>query len=329
MTRRSDPVSWATIAGLHLVGWGTIAATLGLSGDAAPHGITVGTALIAYLLGVRHAFDPDHIAAIDNTTRRFTSTGRPAHRVGLWFSLGHSTVVAFLCLLLVLGIDGLGADLADEGSALQTVTGVAGPVVSSVFLVLIAVVNLRSLRERRPASGGPVMLLLRRLHVTVDRPGRMYTVGLLFGLGFDTATEIGLLALAGSSAATTSTPWWVTLSLPIVFASGMSLFDTLQGAVAARAYSGAEQVQRRARGYRIVITIGSAIVAFVIAGAQLADLLLEWYPSSGPLLRPITGIDIGSLGVLLTIALVILWGVLAARRRRWRHDSPAAPPGGI
>ena len=148
---------------------------------------------------MRHAFDADHIAAIDNTTRRLAERGRPATTVGFWFSLGHSTIVVVLCILLTLGITAIGSSLADDSSALRTWTGVIGPSVSGVFLLVIAAINIASLRRRHGHAGGPVLRMLGPFEKAVDRPSRMYIVGLLFGLGFDTATEIGLLTLAGAA----------------------------------------------------------------------------------------------------------------------------------
>src|SRR5690606_4446754 len=130
----------------------------------------LGVGITAYALGVRHAFDADHIAAIDNTTRRLIERGRPATTVGFWFSLGHSTVVVALCILLTLGITALGSALADDSSALRTWTGVIGPSVSGVFLLVIAAINIASLRGRHGHGGGPVLRMLGPFERAVDRP---------------------------------------------------------------------------------------------------------------------------------------------------------------
>ncbi|MBE1877271.1 HoxN/HupN/NixA family nickel/cobalt transporter [Myceligenerans pegani] len=254
------------IIALHVVGVGGLAGALALDGGAGA--ITLAMGLAAYALGLRHAFDADHIATIDNTTRKLVRAGRDARGVGLWFSLGHSTVVLGAALLLSLGVGALAPMLGDESSPLRSATGVWGPLVSGTFLLAIAAVNLvmlrRALRARTAAAagdqtdaghatggpragepgpgsdthhaGGPVTWALRRFGWATDKPSRMYAVGLVFGLGFDTATEIGLLAIT-ASAALGQVAWYAALPLAVLFAAGMSMLDSAQGAVARRVYA--------------------------------------------------------------------------------------------
>jgi high-affinity nickel-transport protein len=313
----------AFIALLHVLGWGVLALFVipagiplgGVGGGLA----TLGVGLTAYALGVRHAFDADHIAAIDNTTRRLSERGGPATTVGFWFSLGHSTVVVVLCILLTLGITALGSALADDSSALRTWTGVIGPTVSGVFLLVIAAINIAAIRGRHGHLSGPVLRLLGPLEKAVDRPSRMYLVGLLFGLGFDTATEIGLLALAGA-ATLTAVPWWATLTLPVLFAAGMSAFDTSQGAVMRRAYAWQPGRLDLGRLYGAAMTWLSVIAAVVIAITQLAGVLVADLGLGGPL-RWVASIGIEDLGFVLTGMLLATWAaVLLVTRQQQRAE---------
>ena len=300
------------VGALHVLGWGGLLLT-------APSPLIAGLGVTAYLLGLRHAFDADHIAAIDNTTRQLLARNRPAQGVGLWFSLGHATVVSVLCVLLALGAGALTTSLEDPDSPLQVWTGVIGPVVSGVFLLAIAAANLLALRHRRRARGGhrhggPAWVLLGRLGDAIDRPSRMYVVGLLFGLGFDTATEIGLLALAGT-AASRATPWWAILLLAVLFAAGMSLLDSAQGAMSRRAYSwratesgaGRESAGRR---YDVLVTGVSIVVALVIGVAELAGVAVRSLPQQG-LARAVADLDLNALGVILTAVLIACWAAAA------------------
>jgi len=322
-TRPSTIAVIALIALLHVLGWGVLVLVvipagipLGGGGDALA---TLGIGLTAYALGVRHAFDADHIAAIDNTTRRLAERGKPADTVGFWFSLGHSTIVVVLCILLTFGLDAVGSSLADDDSALRTWTGVIGPSVSGAFLLVIAAVNIASLRRHHVHAGGPVFRLLKPFEQAVDRPSRMYIVGLLFGLGFDTATEIGLLTLAGA-ATLVAVPWWAALTLPILFAAGMSAFDTSQGAVMRRAYTWQPGRRRLGEVYGAAMTGLSVVAAVVIAMIQFADVLAG-LGLGGPLpWLAVVGID--QIGLVLTALLLATWAsvLLVTRRPRKRTD---------
>ncbi|WP_243076606.1 HoxN/HupN/NixA family nickel/cobalt transporter [Microbacterium sp. SS28] len=303
---------------LHVVGWGVLVLLvipagipLGGGGDAL---VTLGVGFTAYALGVRHAFDADHIAAIDNTTRRLAERGRPANTVGFWFSLGHSTVVVVLCILLTFGFAAIGSSLSDDSSALRTWTGVIGPTVSGVFLLVIAAINIASLRRRDGAAGGPVLRMLGPFEKAVDRPSRMYVVGLLFGLGFDTATEIGLLALAGA-ATLAAVPWWAALTLPILFTAGMSAFDTTQGAVMRRAYTWQSDRRRLGATYALVITGVSVVAAVLIAIVQLADVLVASLSLGGPF-PWLASVGIEDLGIVLTGVLLVAWAAVLFVTRR-------------
>lgn len=323
-TRRNIAGVIAFIALLHVVGWGVL--LLGVIPAGIPLGggtiAALGVGFTAYALGARHAFDADHIAAIDNTTRRLSERGLPAHTVGFWFSLGHSTIVVALCVLLTFGVTAISSSLADDSSTLHTWTGVIGPTVSGLFLLIIAAVNIAALRRRHAHAGGPVLRLLGPFEKAVDRPSRMYVVGLLFGLGFDTATEIGLLALAGA-ATLASVPWWAALTLPILFAAGMSAFDTAQGAVMRRAYTWQPGRRRPAEMYGVLMTVLSVIAAVLIAVVQLSDVLVTNLNVGGPL-PWLASVGIDDLGLVLTAVLLATWAavLIATRRTAEKKNSP-------
>jgi nickel/cobalt transporter (NiCoT) family protein len=250
--------------------------------------LTLGTTALA--LGSRHAFDPDHIAAIDNVTRRLSGVGRRPLGVGLYFSLGHATVVFALCLLIGLGVHGLGNSVRGEGSELHRVGGVVGPLISGVFLLAVGALNLRALggiaaRARRlrgggddgatsaaPPPGGPLSRVFSRVIGAVREPWHMYPVGLLFGLGFDTATEVTLLVLAGGAGAA-GAPLPALLSLPLLFAVGMVFFDGLDGILMAFAYGWAIRRPGRRAGYNLALTGLSATLALTIGAVELASAL--------------------------------------------------------
>ncbi|WP_277208651.1 HoxN/HupN/NixA family nickel/cobalt transporter [Isoptericola croceus] len=315
------------VAVLHAVGITGIAVVATLQGRGTAVLLTLG--LTAYGLGLRHAFDPDHIATIDNTTRRLVRTGRDARGVGLWFSLGHSTVVLVAAALLTLGVRALVPMLDDDASLLHRVTGVWGPLVASTFLLVIGGINLVLLRRalRAPAAGagegaggGPVTWLLRRFEWATDRPRRMYGVGLLFGLGFDTATSIGLLAVA-AAVTLDQNSWYAAVPLAILFAAGMSLLDSAQGAVARRVYAsaGSQPPGRRRVRYDVVVTGVSAAAALGIAVVTLVQTLAEHVPAAATV--PGTAVDLDPYGVVLTVVLVAAWGIGALVLRQQRREA--------
>ena len=238
----------ATIVALNVVGWVMLAAAVGGHYHITNKEIFgFGTGALAYTLGMRHAFDADHIAAIDNTTRKLVNDGKRPLSVGFFFSLGHSTIVFVMAVLLNFGIRALDDQVKNDGSTLHNVTGIIGTSVSGGFLYIIAALNiiilygiLRVFREMRSGAYDDAQLeaqldkrgLMNRFFGPIarraDTPWKMYPVGVLFGLGFDTATEVALLVLAGS-AVVSGLPFYAILSLPILFAAGMCLFDTADG----------------------------------------------------------------------------------------------------
>ncbi|MGP4019345.1 HoxN/HupN/NixA family nickel/cobalt transporter [Saccharopolyspora sp. 5N708] len=324
---------------LHVLGWGV------LIGIVVPHQYAVGGQIFgvglgvtAYVLGMRHAFDADHIAAIDNTTRKLMADRRRPLSVGFWFSLGHSSVVFVLCLLLSLGIRALASQVENDGSGLQQITGLIGTLVSGVFLVLIALLNLvvlvgivrvfRRMRrgewdeaelERHLDNRGLINRILGRVARAVTKPWHMYPVGFLFGLGFDTATEISLLVLAGGAAAF-SLPWYAILCLPVLFAAGMSLLDAFDGVFMSYAYGWALANPVRKIYYNIVVTALSIAVAVIIGGIELIGLLAEKLGiESGPLAW-IASIELDYVGFGIVGLFVVTWAIALATWRWGRIE---------
>jgi high-affinity nickel-transport protein len=293
-----------------------------------------GTAMLAYVLGMRHAFDADHISAIDNTTRKLMSEGQRPLAVGFFFSLGHSSVVAGLAILLNFGIKSLGTQLKDEESTLHQVTGVIGLTVSGLFLMLIAILNLIVLvgiirifidmrqgkyseaeLEKHLDSRGLLMRFFGPIARRIDKSWKMYPLGLLFGLGFDTATEVGLLVLAGSSVVA-GLPWWAILSLPLFFAGGMSLLDTIDGSFMNFAYGWAFSQPVRKVYYNIVITSLSVGTALFIGGLELTQVLSNQLDLTGGVWDWANSIELNTAGYYIVAAFVIVWVVALLT---WRY----------
>lgn len=274
------------VATLHLAGCTVFALALLHGGASSGSTLTVAAALTAYLLGVRHAFDPDHIVAIDNTIRYLRAHDLPTRSVGFWFSLGHSGVVFLACMLLGVGWNALADQISGTETAGSTIAGIWGPAVSGTFLITIAVINTwiladlwRHRHEERlegvRARGLFTSLVGRRL--TIRRPRQMVLVGFLFGLGFDTATSVGLLLLTtGGSQATL--PWAAFLALPLMFAAGMTLFDSLDGLAMNHAYGWADAESRRLR-YNLAVTAISVLAGLTIGGMVLLGLIDELLPT--------------------------------------------------
>jgi len=316
---------------LHVVGWGV------LVGLVAPRGYAVGGQLIgvglgvtAYTLGMRHAFDADHIAAIDNTTRKLMGNAKRPLSVGFWFSLGHSSVVFIMVALLAFGIRALAGQLANDQSALQRVTSVWGTSVSGAFLILIGLINLASLigilkvfkamrrghfdeaaLEEHLDKRGFLNRILGPVTKAVTKPWHMYPVGLLFGLGFDTVTEVGLLVLAGGAAAG-SLPWWAILTMPILFAAGMSLLDSIDGSLMNFAYGWAFSKPIRKIYYNITITALSVAVALLIGGIEIISILAEKLDITTGLLATIGSVDLNSVGYWIVALFIATWAVALA-----------------
>ncbi|MEU3565465.1 HoxN/HupN/NixA family nickel/cobalt transporter [Kitasatospora sp. NPDC006786] len=329
---------WIRLAGmggfilaLHVIGWFTLLAVVEPEHyDVGGQVFGAGMGLTAYTLGMRHAFDADHIAAIDNTTRKLMGQGKRPLSVGFWFSLGHSSIVFGLCALLALGIRSLAGQVESDDSTLHEMTGLIGVAVSGTFLLLLGLINLgafngilkvfRRMREgdydeaeleRQLERRGLMNRILGRVTRAVTKPWHMYPVGLLFGLGFDTATEVSLLVLAGGAAAF-SLPWYALLTLPILFAAGMSLLDTIDGSFMNFAYEWAFSKPVRKIYYNLTVTGLSVLVALVIGSIELIGLLGEKLDiTSGPVAW-IGALDLNFVGYAIVGLFVLTWAAAIA-----------------
>jgi high-affinity nickel-transport protein len=360
---RRSLVGMITVIGiLHLVGFGVlfrivVPARLPLGGG---HPVfNVGVGVLAYTLGLRHAFDADHIAAIDNTTRKLladnaATRGSAAPKplsVGFWFSLGHSTIVLGLTFLLSIGVKALAGQVNDDDSELHSVAGIIGTSVSGVFLCIVGVLNLvvlmgiisvfRRMRtgqfdeqelENRLNTRGLMNRFLGRLTRSVTKSWHLYPVGVLFGLGFDTATEVGLLVLAGGAAAF-NLPFYSILILPILFAAGMCLMDTADCVFMNVAYGWASTRPVRNVFYNITITSVSVAVALIIGTIELVSVFADQANiTSGPI-AAIAGIPLDYAGYGIVGLFVLSWAAAIAVWRcghieeKW--SAHLRPTGGI
>ena len=310
----------AAVLGLNVVGWGLF--VFYAHGNPALAGL--GT--LAFTFGLRHAFDADHIAAIDNTTRKLLADGKRPVGVGFFFSLGHSTIVFSLAAGLALAA----RTVNSEVPGFREYGGYIGASVSGTFLWIIGILNLivlvdiirifREMRggaydrerlENRLLERGMMSRFFGRFFRLIDHSWQMYPLGLLFGLGFDTATEVGLLALA-AGVATHSIPILAILSLPILFAAGMSLMDTLDGAFMSQAYGWAFSNPIRKVYYNITVTSLSVVVALVIGTVELLQVFVTKFGLSGRGWDTLGNLDFETLGYGIVALFVIMWAASVA-----------------
>ena len=335
------------IALMNLVGFATLILAI------APHHYRAGTQIFgfglgatAYLFGLRHAFDADHIAAIDNTTRKLMTDGQRPKAVGFWFAMGHSTLVFVMAVLIVVGSRAVGT-LADDHSPTRHVLGFAGTLASGLFLYLLAIKNVIAMigiygafaklrhgcysdREIEAALNdrGFFARLLRPVMNRITRPVQLYPVGALFGLGFDTATEVALLALAGRGAAA-GLPWYAVLVVPLLFAAGMSLMDTLDGLLMTVAYDWAFMQPVRKIYYNLAVTGLSIAVALLIGSIELVSILHDDLNWADPVSSWVSGIDLNNAGLAIVVLFAVTWigaiayWKLADVEARYRPAEPA------
>jgi nickel/cobalt transporter (NiCoT) family protein len=291
-----------SVVGLNVLGWGMLAAAAGGHYHISKTEIFgFGTGILAYTLGMRHAFDADHIAAIDNTTRKLVGEGKRPLSVGYFFSLGHSSVVFILAVLLNFGIRALDAQVKNASSQLQHTTNIVGTLVSGFFLFLIAALNVvilvgivrvfRQMRsgqyddkelERQLSNRGLMNRILGPLARRIDKPWKMYPIGFLFGLGFDTATEVALLVLAGT-AVVGGLPFYAVLSLPILFAAVRKVY------------------------YNLTITGLSVFVAVFIGATEVLGLLGQEGNLKGPGWAWLENFNINTAGFIIVGVFVLTW----------------------
>ena len=340
-----SPAEWGRLAGLygviavlHLAGWG-------LYLHYARHfPQLVGLGFVAYMFGLRHAFDADHIAAVDDTVRFMLQKGKKPLGVGFFFSLGHSTVVLVLAVVIAFAATTVTTRLP----ILRSVGGVIGAGVSGVFLWVIGILNLLVLLDIlkiwQTAKSGTHShahlesllqkrgLLNRlfggRLQRLMNHSWQMYPLGLLFGLGFDTASEVGLLAMtAGASAG--DLPLAAILCLPLLFAAGMTLMDTTDGILMSKAYNWAFLNPLRKIFYNLTTTGLTVAVALVIGTIELWQVLINVLGLHGPWADAVAGLDFGVVGYLIVGLFLLAWGLSVAVwkfRRIERRYPPAVGP---
>lgn len=322
------------VAALHAIGWALYTFYV------ASYPALLGLGLVAYMFGLRHAFDADHIAAIDDTVRYMLQKGRRPLGIGFFFSLGHSTIVFGLAV----GIAIAAAAIKQELPELRNMGALIGTSVSGLFLWIIGVLNLRVLLDivgvwKKARSGTHdhhhlEELLARRglmnrlfggrVQRFLNQSWQMYPLGLLFGLGFDTASEVGLLAMtAGASA---GMPVTAVLCLPVLFAAGMSVMDTTDGVLMSKAYGWAFVNPLRKIFYNITTTSLSIVIALVIGTIELMQVLIGTLELKGPIADRIAALDFGALGYVIVglflggwVLSVALWKV---RRIEERHGIP-------
>jgi high-affinity nickel-transport protein len=325
---------WTRLAGfygfigvLHIVGWGLFVYY------SSQYPAMVGLGFAAYMFGLRHAFDADHIAAVDDTVRFLLQKGKTPLGTGFFFSLGHSTIVLVLSVALIFAATAIARDLP----ALRTYGGVIGAGVSGTFLWVIGVLNLLVLLdilkvwgiaktgkhshahlEELLAKRGLINRLFGgRLQKVINHSWQMYPLGVLFGLGFDTASEVGLLAMTtGASAG----------NMPVLFAAGMSLMDTSDGVLMTKAYNWAFVNPLRKIFYNITTTGLSIAVALVIGTIELLQVLISVMRLKGRFFDAVASLDFGVLGYVIVGIFLLAWVVSAALWKLRRHALAAWPP---
>ena len=322
---------FGSVALLHLLGWGIMLLLV-----APRYPVMLGLGGLAYTFGLRHAFDADHISAIDNTTRKLLQEGKKPLGVGFFFSLGHSTVVFLIALGLGVATQFVFSNVVKDSGQLKNLGGLIGTSVSGIFLLLIGILNLiilldilrlfrrmktgsydRNALEHELVAGGLLTRIFGRLFKLITRSWQMYPIGFLFGLGFDTASEVSLLAISAGAAAQ-HLPLYAVISLPLIFAAGMSLMDTADGAFMSRAYSWAFSNPIRKVFYNLTVTGLSVFVALFVGLVELSQIMIQQLHLTGRLWGAIGGLDFGFMGFVIVGAFVVTW-VVAFTIYRTQH----------
>jgi high-affinity nickel-transport protein len=328
---------FASILALHIIGFGIFIIFV-VPGHY--KGLGIGVSILAYTLGSRHAFDADHISAIDNTTRKLMNDrvgvegARRPLSVGYWFSLGHSTIVVAIGAGLVIAEKAVYGAVSNNGSGLEKFGGVFGTLVSATFLFLIALLNVvilagilkvfRSMRdgsydeeelERQLNNRGLMYRFFGSWMKSITKEWQMYPVGVVFGLGFDTATEVALLATTALLAAK-ALPWYSIMCLPILFTAGMALLDTLDGCFMNFAYGWAFFNPVRKIYYNLAITGLSIAICVLVGAIEVLGLLpteLHW---KGSFWHFMEHFNINVAGYVIVGLFIVTWGAAMAL---WRY----------
>src|SRR5580704_11338668 len=305
--------------------------------------VLLGTAFLAYSFGLRHAVDADHIAAIDNVTRKLMQEGKRPIAAGFYFSLGHSTVV----VLASIGVAVTAAAFKDELASYQTIGGVIGTAISAAFLLLIAAINAvilvnvyRVFRRVKNgavvgdeelngmmAGGGVFARACRSLFRLIGASWHMYPLGFLFGLGFDTATEIGVLGIAAAEASNGLSVWSI-LVFPALFTAGMTLIDTTDSVLMVGAYGWAFAKPIRKLYYNLTITFVSVVVAAIVGGVEALGILADRFGFQGGLWDAVSSLNdnFGTLGFLIIGIFAASWIVSVLLYRLNGYDRLEATP---
>ncbi|MGH7920007.1 MAG: HoxN/HupN/NixA family nickel/cobalt transporter [Candidatus Dormibacteraceae bacterium] len=304
---------------LHVLGFGLLL-TFG-----ARYSAFLGLGLLAYTFGLRHAFDADHISAIDNTTRKLLQQGKKPVGVGFFFSMGHSTVVFVIALLLALAVRTIVSSVVSSSGSLHDLGGLIGSAVSGLFLIVIGCINLLVLLDvvrvyRRMhggqydagtlqtelVAGGLFTRLFSGLFKFVGASWQMYPVGVLFGLGFDTASEVALLGISAGAAAK-GVSFFTVISLPLLFTAGMSLMDTTDGAFMSKAYAWAFSNPIRKVFYNLTITSLSVFVALFVGLLEVVQILGAMLSAQGGVWSFVNALDFGTVGFVIVTAFAVTW----------------------
>ncbi|MHB8438418.1 MAG: Nickel transporter NicT [Acidimicrobiales bacterium] len=310
-------------------------------------GIGLGVAFTAWTLGARHAFDADHLSAIDNTTRKLMADGRRPLGTGFFFSMGHSAAIVAVGVGLAAAARAVFGVVVDPRSTFHTASGVIGTGLSAGFLFMIAALNVvvlvgiakvcRRMRrgefdevelERQLQARGFMARLFRRLTASITQSWQMVFVGLLFAVGFDTATEV-LLLTATATAATHGLPWYAVLALPILFAGGLTLFDTLDGIFMTVAYGWAFARPARRLYYNLVITGLSVFVALFVGTVEVLGLLATQLHLSGGPWHLLANFDLNKAGFTIAAVFVVVWVAAVAYWRIGRIEQRWNPSASV
>ncbi len=313
---------FASILFLHVVGFGVFIVFV------VPNhykGLGIGVSVLAYTLGLRHAFDADHISAIDNTTRKLMNEGKKPVSVGYFFSLGHSTIVVVIGAGIVLAEKTVYGAVSNHGSGLEQFGGIFGTIVSASFLFLIALLNVvilagifgvfRKMRhgdfdeaelERQLENRGLMFRIFGKWMRSITKEWQMYPVGVVFGMGFDTATEVALLATT-ALLATRSLPWYSIMCLPILFTAGMTLLDTLDGVFMNVAYGWAFFNPVRKVYYNLAITGLSVFICFFIGSVEVLGLLPTELHLKGSFWNYMSTFNINTAGFVIVGMFLATW----------------------
>ena len=359
ITRALHPREWTRLGLMFLVilalngfGWGLfVLAVLPHQFHYAKLGVGLGVAFTAWTLGARHAFDADHISAIDNVTRKLMADGKRPLGTGFFFALGHSSIIVAVGVGITVAARAVFGALVDPDSTYETLGGMVGTLLAAGFLYLIAALNLivltgiakvfRDMRrgqydeaelERQLQARGLMYRFFGRFMRSIRHTWQMYFVGAVFGIGFDTATEVVLLA-ATAYAATSGLPFYAVLALPLLFAGGMTLFDTLDGCFMNFAYGWAFARPVRKVYYNLVITGLSIAAAFLIGTIEILGVLTSELHLSGGFWDFMADFDINKAGFAIAGLFAVTWVVALAFWRfgkvesRWQQglNSPDAP----